>query len=325
MSPYAVFLARFAKLKTELSGSNPRNLIWRSKNDPALAKLALDLFEASVSVRRRVKDHAGFVHAHVPSAFPGAFQEYLKNFEEHVAAASRPMRETHAEEIGAQLESLLNDPAARESVLTAVKELSNQNPFDIDEYDGGEVIASALFEAQSLLEGLSADPLFEEKLDEAEQALKAWRFLNESIGLNIIGVFRRWKSIEPIFVPIHVANHHGLLAANSLFSKLKEAGLAFACGCNLATLALCRAILETTLTLHYSIDIQKLPPNAGLIHKVRASSLSQIDRQRFEAYCKLANRVLHGEGAISDESETQASEFLFALKRLIEHAPQKGP
>lgn len=321
---FQTFLAKFDELKSKLR-SEPQNIVWRSREDPALAQLAADVAELDEEIERLSARHGQRYVAHAPRTFGMLYREYNEKFREHVIKVAGPVREERRRRTLEEFNRALweADGSVNTSALNTFTNLVEQLPFDLAEDDGARIrkaIDDAIF-------GLEAwkdyDGPFEDNLADAGRALKAWEFLNNEMGFDISALFLRWKAVRTVFVPAHVSNFHGETEANSLYAKLRDATRAYACGCFLASIAMCRSIMETTIERHYIIDATTLPDRPRIVDKIDCSTLSEIDKERFKKLMTTANKVLHQDGALSQDIEAQTSGFLFALKRLIEEAPAR--
>jgi len=63
------------------------------------------------------------------------------------------------------------------------------------------------------------------------------------IGIDINGIFRRWREVPPIFMPSPVSNKQGE-EKGSLNDLLDNAVRAYVCGAPAAAIAMCRAVLK---------------------------------------------------------------------------------
>jgi hypothetical protein len=152
-------------------------------------------------------------------------------------------------------------------------------------------------------------------------ALGALDYLTETIGLDIGGVFRRWRRTPVIFMPSHVSNRHGD-EKGSLYDLLNDAVRAYVFGATAASMAMCRAVMEKVLKDHYVRN------HAGLdlaeIIALASHRYDFVQRKRLDHYRTAANCILHqysGRSNVSAQDDRTIHAFLKTLKFLIERAP----
>lgn len=147
--------------------------------------------------------------------------------------------------------------------------------------------------------------------------LDAWDTLTTS-GLHVSDVFWRRCAVPHILIPTHVAKHYGKERA-SLYSRLKDAGIAFAFGAPLAALAMQRAVMEEVLTKHWGARKSK---NGYRIEDANLPELSWDSRA--DRLKRLANDALHNEPDFmsSDELDRLIVQNFQLLRLLIENAPE---
>ena len=97
----------------------------------------------------------------------------------------------------------------------------------------------------------------EELYESLHKALKAWDFFDQTIGVDLEGVYRRWKQIPHILIPSHVSLAAGPRKPGGLIELLGEASRAYVFGAHGAAIAMCRAITETILVDHFRIPRER--------------------------------------------------------------------
>ena len=109
-----------------------------------------------------------------------------------------------------------------------------------------------------LVDIFGKDPLFVENFGYSADEPLTW--INETVGLNLGEIERRWLEFPVIVVPQHVSDRYGLDEPHGLYGLLTQVRLAYMSGANLAAIALCRSVTELLIRYHYASDI----PNATI-------------------------------------------------------------
>lgn len=325
-APIELFLGKFEQLRQSI-GNDASSIAWRSRADGALADLAADVVELAERIERVAARHYEKFIAHCPPQFGPQFRLYQEKFREHLTTATQVLRDARLASIREAIMRIAgsDNPKIRDIFEKTLRDVANQKTsLDFRESDVAGLIEGAIDDAIFLLDAWNDQDLFAEKIENAQLAQSAWRFLREELEIDVSEILRKWYTLRPIFIPTHVSRHHGETAENSLYAKLREACRAFVCGCNLSTIAMCRSILETTIERHYIHPGSHLAPRAGIVDKIQASTLPHIDKERFKKLVLFANKILHEDGALDRSAADHASTFLFSLKRLIEDAPVRG-
>lgn len=315
ISEFEQFLVLFQNLKTRCN-SAPGQLNWLAKNDASVAALALQVFEAAQAVRRKLASTSQKYLIGSPRDFLGSVRDWSERWEAIAFNVTATAREEFVRTLEEQLERAINDGLDVDALFDAKYERSNAfDPFDPITDDPIQCIESAIETAMDVA-GEFQDPSFERQ----EKAWGAWIYLRMIIGLDFKEIVERWNSLSVIEIPKHVSDTHGASETHSIYELLREAHLTFSIGGGLATLALCRAIMERILVRNYGCEAESLKDVIAIAeHRFPQVRMLQLDRLR-----ESANAALHSNRLGVGPKVEQVSRFLETLKQLIERAPALG-
>jgi hypothetical protein len=130
-----------------------------------------------------------------------------------------------------------------------------------------------------------------------KEALRAFEWFENTLGLNFETLERRWHVIEAPFLPPGISNRYGDTERRTLFRYIEEVHSCYVHGNALAGLLLARALLERVLKEHYlprarpdlvgkKIGIEQLINECAAVFNV-------LDRTSFDALRVTANSVAH--------------------------------
>lgn len=256
-------------------------------------------------------------HVQTPQGFEEAFNDYREKWQEPVETAA--LLRDRLSEI---------DEETSNKIFNLLKKVREPDPeldedFDPLRHDGAKALAMMVEATQTYAE-----------LNEnfyAEIGLQAYDYLTDTIGLDIDGVFRRWRNVPPIFMPAHVSNAHGLTERGSLYDLIDDAVRAYVFGAPGAAIAACRAALEMVLKRHYGLDYQRRRKDGRMWDKglgelivLADEKYEFVQKQRLERLTNDANDIMHDytrRKRISEKDEETILEFLMTVKFMIEHAP----
>lgn len=157
------------------------------------------------------------------------------------------------------------------------------------------------------------------------KGLGAWDHFTGIIGFDPIGVSRRWKSLEPILIPQHVAHRHGTKEKESLYTLLDDAIRAYVFGSFRAANTLARAILELVIRDHYLQ--RQTGTREKLVSLLEEAKCVFPDRPwgLLDGLKREADAILHdirNRSYTTPDDEVRTRRYLECLGRLIETAPE---
>jgi len=281
-------------------------LVSRTGNSPNAVRAALNRDgQLAVSIRelddiwrlveqhRRLSKRRFIVQAH--PKFHRAFDDYERRWKHHavVAVWDWEAEQRGEEPLSQWLERLLQEEAAAPGTTAAPvggdRKVWYEGEFDPDEHSAATEIGFA----EEILRIESENEFAEEQYAAAcSRAAGAFKWLRETVDLDIAEVERRWREFPVIIVPKPISDKHGIEDPYSLFGYLTQVRLAYMIGADLAAIAMCRAATEILIRVHYNQDDDtKLGPLIrATLRKPQYSFLRtyNIDRKVEEA-----NDILH--------------------------------
>jgi hypothetical protein len=305
-------------------------LVSRTGNSPNAVRAALnrdDQLAASVreldDIWQLVERHRRFskrrfiVQAH--PKFWRAFDDYEKRWKEHAMDAVWNWEaEQRGEEIPGDWIGLLlgeSDDNAPVSISTDQHEMLEWQ-FDPDEHSA----ASAIDFAEQILELESHYDADGPHIAACSRALGAFKWLRETVGLDIAEVETWWREFPVIVVPKHVSDRHGIEEPRSLFGYLTQIRLAYIIGADFAAIAMCRAATDILVRFHYNSgdNTTKLGPLIRSTEKRRDGSV--LKKWNIGSKVEEANDILHvNQDDIShrDRSRALILDWVKALQEMI--------
>jgi hypothetical protein len=310
----AKFLILFNQLKNAVNNS-PRNVAWLTKEKPELQKLAYDLD----SIYTDINNYLGtkdVKHSFVPKPFIPAWTEYETYYCKPVAEAAEPERQRVRQKLEELAEEL--ERRAIENGEDPVKYWEN-----LSELLGKQVgqlfdpltdnPASLMKELQDFVYDVINDRLFEDEF--YDKALGAWYFFEKTIGVDLEGIYKRWKNSPELFIPTVTES----TKADSLIDLYNEAVRSYVFGSKIASVAMCRALLEHILTEHYSLQEKNLE-KIIILAEEKFPNLKKLNMRHKK---NLANDILHEYEKRPEVEDKAVVDFLRALKYLVERKPPK--
>ena len=339
------FLVRFNTLRAAANNDPERVLRFGYKNSKAIrdALDGLHNFLARADFERRVFHGVKVVGQPAPG-FEAAWKEYTEKWHLRVTrpAFAIPIRLSDSDadpDPDGSILADLEERAWKESeveleapptIELVAPDPETENSFDPLRHDGGAALELGIEYLESPVAGrldLEGSGL-EDELEWANRssiALSAFDYLTETIGLDVHGVFRRWRKVPVVFMPAHVSNRYGASDKGSLAHLLDDAIRAYVFGAPAATLVLCRAAFEMILKQHYGDGEWEDPKEKLAKVMALANERGFIKREEIRPLIERADGILHRyaqEAVLSAEDERTILIFLGTLKSLIELAPK---
>ncbi len=252
LSQFEQFLVLFKKLKT--AADNPRRLAAFYEESGALHDAVAEIQDyigRSGQFESRIFLSGPKRFSQVPAEFEAEWQDYKSRWEHAIANAHL------GELVGARL-PFTPPPHDRNHT----QEVENPDPeqdeeFDPKFHDGGAALRLGTDNLWSELDAYSEQVRSGEYSDYANLtankcriALDAFDYLKNVIGVDIDDVFRLWHEVPTVFMPSDVSDKHGS-EKGSLNDLLDNAVRSYVCGAPASAIAMCRAVLEMVLKIHY--------------------------------------------------------------------------
>ena len=244
------------------------------------------------------------------------FNEYERNYRDKVIKAAEPAKEREANNIKESLN------AWKQQWLSAGK---TESDFwnHIDEAFGFNCIGLA-FNPLEAHPGLLMDSLKDFVRDYAEvhedelydKAYGAWDFFENTIGVDFIAIYNRWGKTPQLYIPHHLQNRNTV----PLIELYHEAVKAYTFGNRIASVVMCRALMEHILQKYYQVKGETLQ-NIIALAEAKFPNLKKLNMDKKR---RLANDILHEyENRTSDLEDKAIIEFLRTIKYLVQKVPAK--
>jgi hypothetical protein len=146
-----------------------------------------------------------------------------------------------------------------------------------------------------------------------DKTIGAWIFFKDIIGIDHSVIFARWRNAPELFIPEHALNRN----ITPIVDLYNEAVRAYIFGLTIASVAMCRALLEHVLKEHYHIKGNDLE-NIIFLAEERHSHLKSLNLQEKRRF---GNKVLHKYKHRTESLEKAAVEFLLTLRHVVTHIP----
>ena len=320
----------FSAVKNAASNEPSRVTTFYKQHKPL--KTAVNELYAFMSFgdfERRVFHAPKKYHPQTPKGFERAFRDYKDNWELLISDCLFPILLDLLElDIGEE-ESDNNQPIATPEVYAPDPE--HEDRFDPLIHDGAKALEMAFWVTDSYADETNSKESADTIHYASKIGLEAYDYLTDTIGLEVEGVFRRWRHVPTIFMPAHVSNAHGTTERGSLYDLIDDAVRAYVFGAPAAAVATCRAALETILKRHYDLDYQFKDREGRIRDKGLGELIILADEKyefvqgkRLERLTLNANKVLHnysGRNRMSERDEQSILDFLKTIKFMIERAP----
>ena len=159
---------------------------------------------------------------------------------------------------------------------------------------------------------MAANDVFSDDL--ADKAIGAWYFFEKTIGLDHEAIYRRWKSVPELLIPRHALS----VNPRPILELYNEAVKTYVFGNKVASISMCRALLEHILEKHYRIDGEGLDKMIAIAEH-RFNQFRKLDLQGKR---KLADRIMHDYEKQSDVEDKIVVDFLTAIREIVKNIPK---
>lgn len=298
-----LFLAAFSDLKSQVR--NDPGILWIARENERPGLLACWVVLLHWRVERELITARTKRLSDVPDGFEPALDDYRVAWAERVKSAAEPWWEVFLSKLsGARTGEQSTDEDERPD-------------FDPVTEDAAKAFRRTLEHAED-----SADAAHDVgwiDLDDVRKGVQAFEFLEDAVGLDLVGIVRRWKRFPYFQIRRDLLPPRATAQLPYLTSLLDEATRAFVFGAFGAAVAMCRGILETVLRECYPEPGRNQEERIGLDQRIDwavaryGEPLASLD---LHTWRHIANRVLH-RGHMPKEDDVVG--FLRVLKRLIDN------
>jgi hypothetical protein len=309
------FLVLFNRLKKEIKSSS-QNLDWLplERRDLQILCYELDSCYETLSRSFAVKESKDTV---VPSIFAESWGEYLKNYKDRVAEAALPEKNRFENEIIEAVKKLeekaIKDGKSKEQFWEEYRKRYKHNI--------GDTFNPVVDDAASLVDewfDIIHDIVWNNLMPEVftDKQVGAYLYFKDVIGINLNAINTRWGSAPDLFIPDY-ALHSNIKPLVELYN---EAVRAYVFGLYVASIAMCRALLEHILKYHYKISKGKLVDIISYAEK----KFERLKTLNLDDIRDNGNKVMHRyEKGVKIENKVVIT-FLLTLKSLVQSIPHRN-
>jgi hypothetical protein len=340
----ALFLFRFGKLKHEINNS-PRKLTWLGKERPDLLELCADLETAHRDIAHVLATKSA-KHVFVTTPFENEWKEYERDYREIVHEAAKPVyarrfqtAAVYLKELGFQIGEWTMDSGKSEEEYWGEQYESFHAALQSIVFNPTTDDPAALMEASRGLVAEVHDAFSESEEEDNtlcvmskncnyycyianededgyyQKVLGAWEFFEKTLGLDLSAIYKRWRSVPEVFIQPHVAQ----LENNPVVELYSEAVRAYVFGGKIASMAMCRALMEHILKKHYNVEGKDLE-NVIAMAEIKYPQLKNFKMQEKR---KMTNVMLHDYESGSDVEDRALIEYFRTIKGMIQKIPER--
>lgn len=306
----ALFLTRFNKLKKEVNNS-PKTLSWLATEKEDIQDLCFEL-EGNFQTIAKFLATKNNKHTFITVPFENDLKEYESNYQKHVLTAAEPIREREEKKLKELLKKIeLDTEMSKEEFNKWLAGLiAPGSSFDPFSDDPAFLMEEIKYFIHDMIANDDPDNEFFDK------AYGAWYFYEKSIGLDLEGIYRRWKNSPELFIPIQI---QATTNTTPLIELYNEAVKSFAFGNKVAAMTLCRPLMEYILKKYYVVKDEKL----GKIVALAEERFPNLQKLSMRSKKEKADDILHNYEKKSNTEDKSVIEFLKTIKYLVQHIPTK--
>jgi hypothetical protein len=307
------FLTKFNKLKSEVNNA-PKKLEWLCKEREDIQVLC-DEVQISYQLLKRLIAIQGHKHIIIDANIEKSIKEYEQYYKVFVSKAAEPKRRRRNAAILLGEEIWIELGQTKEEYLEHLNKYIEEvnvdyHPFDPLEDDPDKLISEALDWGNLIKDIVMED----DEPERYEKAWGAWRFFTDRFYLNFSEINQRWLVAPELFIKTHVAQSE----ENPIIRLYGEAVRTYAIGCNVASVAMCRPLMEHILKIHYKIQENDLEKIIALAEQ----RFPQLKKLKMQEKRKISNNVLHNYENGTDIEEKALINYLRTIKMLVENIPK---
>lgn len=317
MNDNELFMSLFKKLKNEINNS-PNNLSWLSKEKPKLLTLSYELHEKYLLISKDMATKSS-KHYYTPASFQKEWIEFESKYIKYVEESAKLKKDTIILKIAEALregeQNCIESGKTKEEYWDSVNERiaklkptgSTFNPL----VDNPALFMQSLYD---FIHDAVNVAYFDD--DIYDGALGAWSFYEKTIGVNFEQIYRRWKNSPDLFIPLSIQNTNTI----PLIELYNEAVRAYTFGARIASVAMCRALMEHILTKYYKVKEENLKK---IIAKAEIK-FPELKRFKMDDKRRLGNDILHDYENSSEIADKAVVNFLVTIKDMVLKAASKN-
>lgn len=307
------FTVLFNELKTRVNDS-PTTLSWLAEQKAEIRRLAYLVGEGAEKIRK-TRASSPERHSVVPTGFVTAWKEFEAKFDATIEKIWKSERKAGAQEFLIQLKEIAErkhtDPDSLLEEIVAEIESHRQpgDSFDPTRDDPASLIESIFLTFQDVADGILSDD------EDADKAIGAWRFFDETLGVDHRAIYRRWQRIPDLLIPSHALR----VNPRPAFDLYNEAVRCYVFGNKIAAVSMCRALLEHIFKKHYKIEENDLDKMITMAE----GRYSHFKKMKLHDKRMLANTIMHEYERQSEVEDRVVVDFLKTIQAIVQHIPRE--
>lgn len=306
------FTVLFTRLKNRVKNS-PTTLVWLVEQSADVRRLAYLVGESAEKIRKNQAQKAE-KHTIVPRGFITAWEEYEKRFATELEQIVEAERKAGTDDFL----SVLKDIAKKqnEDIDSVLERLNSyidakRQPgdlFDPTEDDPALLVEDIFLTFEDVVDaGILSD-------DAADKSIGAWHFFENILALKHREIYNRWKKVPELLIPSRVL----IVDPRPIIELYNEAVRTYVFGNKIASISMCRALLEHILEKHYHIDEKDLEK---MITKAEGQ-FKQFRKLNMQRKRRLANRIMHDYEKQQEIEDQIVIDFLKTLQAIVKNIPK---
>jgi hypothetical protein len=332
ISDGVIFLRLFQELKRYCSDKPSRfRVCYQDSSKFQEIVRELECLERRIDSSQANSSRKEILHVH--DDFPAAWEDYKKRWKAEVLANNirdnmSLLREISSDdywEMISKMEEMV-EKQPKENLFSD-PDYDSEDKFDPLTHSPAQVFLNGLCKLENDLIGM-ADMWDESDVNRISMALEGWNYIEQTIGIDIDGISRRWKKTPYFQIPKRVSDKHGN-GTGSFYDLLYAGYKAYVFGLFAPSIVMCRAVCEEVLKKHYSFDWNnddgKQKPLMTVVKGMRDEEKNFQKKKFWDdliGMVKQANAVVHIDEKKSHEHDEEITlKFLNMVKGLIESAP----
>ncbi len=311
LSKLEIFLLRFNQLKREANDS-PKTLEWVAKENSKFRELVCEVHALASWIDRYLAEKES-KYTVAPAVFVQLWEEYKRDYAKVVEAVAEAEMAKMIEQFISRLKQRavdrgLDPEKAYNDFLSKIEADADEgDSFDPSKDNPVSLIMNILGSHDDLVSA----GIFDDET--GDKAIGAWKFFEQTIGVNFREIYRRWKESPELFIPSHAAQGNLL----PLYELYNEAVRSYVFGNKVAAIAMCRALLEHVLVEYYKVDGKDLES----VISIAEGRYKHFKKLRLQQKRRLANNILHNYREKPDVDDQVVIEFLGIIKQLVQDIP----
>jgi hypothetical protein len=304
---YEIFLMLFNQLKSKIEHS-PKKLTWLPKEKPEIVDLCYKLDETYNQINRYLSNQSNRSTVVPSSSFSKNWDEYNNKYRVAVANIASPVKDKYIKEMVDQLSSNaeLKGQSKEEFWEDMLESLSSSkkrgDSFDPTEDNAYSLLAYLLSTAEDIADS--------EMFGLGDKHIGAMQYYENVIGVDLGGINVRWNKVPNLYLSDKINKR-----TDKLIELYNEAARCYIFGLNVASIAMCRSLLEHILVEYYKMKEENL-------HDMIVYAEEKFKKLRSLNLHKLrmdGNSVMHDYEQKSRIEDQAVVGYLMTIRSLVDH------